>query len=148
MKGVLQISHTYKGKRDCSTSSFRHLIFTMPGKPFDFAERDYNISPSYEFRIDRSVYNEFQFAKKFRKSEQEDNIKAKISASLSGRKCSRGTLLGFILSLIPVLKWLPNYNLKKDLVRDIAGGLTVGIMQIPQGFLLIFSHCNALFIFL
>jgi len=105
----------------------------MPGKPFDFAERDYNISPSYEFRIDRSVYNEFQFAKKFRKSEQEDNIKAKISASLSGRKCSRGTLLGFILSLIPVLKWLPNYNLKKDLVRDIAGGLTVGIMQIPQG---------------
>ena len=142
----MQISHASRSKRDCSTSSVRRLTFTMPVKPFDFAERDYNISPSYEFRIDRSVYNEFQFAKKFRKSDNEVNIKAKLSASLSGRKCSRGTLLGFILSLIPVLKWLPNYSLKKDLVRDIAGGLTVGIMQIPQGFYPYFSLQYSLFV--
>ena len=37
-----------------------------------------------------------------------------------------------IKSFIPILDWLPNYN-KKWLKGDIAAGLTVGVMLIPQG---------------
>lgn len=35
--------------------------------------------------------------------------------------------------LLPITQWLPKYKPKKDLPGDIAGGLTLGIMNIPQG---------------
>ncbi|KHJ95671.1 hypothetical protein OESDEN_04379 [Oesophagostomum dentatum] len=34
---------------------------------------------------------------------------------------------------MPILDWLPRYNFKRDLVSDIIGGLTTGIMHVPQG---------------
>jgi MFS superfamily sulfate permease-like transporter len=34
---------------------------------------------------------------------------------------------------IPILSWLPAYNVKNYLVPDILAGVTVGIMNIPQG---------------
>ena len=105
----------------------------MPGKNFDFIERDSIFTSSYEFRIDRSVYNELQFSRTFKKQSKASSNKERIKSYFSKRKCSRSSLLGFIFSVIPVLKWLPKYDLQKDLLRDIAGGLTVGIMQIPQG---------------
>ncbi|VDM48095.1 unnamed protein product [Toxocara canis] len=42
-------------------------------------------------------------------------------------------LLSSFLSFLPILQWLPKYQLKKDLSGDIIGGLTVGIMHVPQG---------------
>ncbi|KAK6033099.1 STAS domain protein [Ostertagia ostertagi] len=38
-----------------------------------------------------------------------------------------------LLDFVPILKWLPKYSVKKNLIRDIIGGLTVGIMHVPQG---------------
>ncbi len=34
---------------------------------------------------------------------------------------------------IPILEWLPNYSIKENLKADIVGGLTVGVVLIPQG---------------
>ncbi|EFO23948.1 sulfate permease [Loa loa] len=42
-------------------------------------------------------------------------------------------ILKSVLSFFPILDWLPKYNWKRDLNGDIIGGLTVGIMQVPQG---------------
>ncbi|KAK6101767.1 sulfate permease family protein [Brugia pahangi] len=42
-------------------------------------------------------------------------------------------ILKSVLSFFPILHWLPRYNWKRDLNGDIIGGLTVGIMQVPQG---------------
>uniref|UniRef100_A0AC35GD37 SLC26A/SulP transporter domain-containing protein n=1 Tax=Panagrolaimus sp. PS1159 TaxID=55785 RepID=A0AC35GD37_9BILA len=39
------------------------------------------------------------------------------------------TIIGFI----PILDWLPKYNCKENLTSDIIGGLTVGVMHVPQG---------------
>nr|XP_029714134.1 LOW QUALITY PROTEIN: solute carrier family 26 member 6 [Aedes albopictus] len=39
------------------------------------------------------------------------------------------SLLGFI----PILQWLPKYHCKTDLLGDITAGITVAVMQIPQG---------------
>lgn len=36
-------------------------------------------------------------------------------------------------SAIPVLKWLPEYKIEKNLMGDIISGITVAIMHIPQG---------------
>lgn len=34
---------------------------------------------------------------------------------------------------IPILEWLPNYNIKANLKADVIGGFTVGVVLIPQG---------------
>jgi hypothetical protein len=41
--------------------------------------------------------------------------------------------LDYLFKRIPILKWLPNYNLRKDLIPDIIGGITVGIVAFLQG---------------
>uniref|UniRef100_A0A1B6L5G6 STAS domain-containing protein n=2 Tax=Graphocephala atropunctata TaxID=36148 RepID=A0A1B6L5G6_9HEMI len=44
--------------------------------------------------------------------------------------CNIGSCL---VSLIPVLKWLPTYKWKQDFLGDIISGFTVAVMHIPQG---------------
>ena len=46
-----------------------------------------------------------------------------------------------VYSLLPIIEWLPKYELRKDLPADIAAGLTLGIMNIPQGkYKLFYTH--------
>ncbi|KHN80252.1 Sulfate permease family protein 3 [Toxocara canis] len=51
-----------------------------------------------------------------------------IDPCTSGRK-----FLKAVTGCVPILEWLPKYNFKGYLVRDIIGGLTTGIMHVPQG---------------
>uniref|UniRef100_A0A7E4VES3 STAS domain-containing protein n=1 Tax=Panagrellus redivivus TaxID=6233 RepID=A0A7E4VES3_PANRE len=39
------------------------------------------------------------------------------------------TIMGFV----PILQWLPAYQFKENLLHDCLGGLTVGVMHVPQG---------------
>ncbi|XP_058950689.2 prestin-like isoform X2 [Pocillopora verrucosa] len=43
------------------------------------------------------------------------------------------TCKDILQSWFPIVEWLPAYNIRRDLAHDIAGGLTVAIMHIPQG---------------
>ena len=38
-----------------------------------------------------------------------------------------------LLSLVPFFTWITNYPVKKWLSGDISSGLTVGIVNLPQG---------------
>ena len=49
-------------------------------------------------------------------------------SSRASRACTPKTLL----KRVPILGWLPKYNLEK-LVCDFIAGLTVGLTVIPQG---------------
>jgi hypothetical protein len=53
------------------------------------------------------------------------------------KKCSEKwenwSLRDTVHGLLPITEWLPKYKPKKDLPGDIAAGLTLGIMNIPQG---------------
>lgn len=42
-------------------------------------------------------------------------------------------VLSFMVNVIPVLKWLPKYSLRKYLIGDVTAGITVAVMHIPQG---------------
>lgn len=56
-------------------------------------------------------------------------------AKLSIRKqcaCTTENLKKLLFALLPVCQWLPKYNLNK-LLKDVIPGLTIGVMQIPQG---------------
>ncbi|GMR54026.1 hypothetical protein PMAYCL1PPCAC_24221, partial [Pristionchus mayeri] len=41
--------------------------------------------------------------------------------------------LSTALSFVPILQWLPQYNFRENLVADLIGGITTGIMHVPQG---------------
>lgn len=56
---------------------------------------------------------------------------------LASYKCTASGFLSVLIGLFPIVRWLPKYNLKKDLLPDITGGVTVGVMHIPQGIILI-----------
>jgi hypothetical protein len=50
-----------------------------------------------------------------------------------GVTCAHGEWKEVILSHVPMLRWLPKYSVKKDLIADIIAGITVAVMHIPQG---------------
>ncbi|KAE9548559.1 hypothetical protein FO519_008232 [Halicephalobus sp. NKZ332] len=48
--------------------------------------------------------------------------------------CSSPRRLGYsILSFFPILGWIKNYDVKEDLIADIVGGITTGVLHVPQG---------------
>ena len=47
---------------------------------------------------------------------------------LSGEKAKK-----IVNSVLPITKWLPEYNVSRDLLSDIAAGITVGVVHLPQG---------------
>ncbi|NXT69129.1 S26A2 protein, partial [Chaetops frenatus] len=47
-------------------------------------------------------------------------------------RCSPQNLITSLRRLFPVLDWLPQYNLRSQLLGDITSGLLVGIVAIPQ----------------
>ena len=38
-----------------------------------------------------------------------------------------------VYEFCPVLRWLPAYKVKKNLMGDLISGMTVAVMHIPQG---------------
>ncbi|CAJ0594839.1 unnamed protein product [Cylicocyclus nassatus] len=69
--------------------------------------------------------------------EKEDPVLRKIGRSLQNSYCYPFTgvqpFLHAVVSFMPILHWLPRYNFKRDLVSDMIGGFTTGIMHVPQG---------------
>ena len=98
-----------------------------------------------DISIERNVYNELFLATDTdcssssssisvaKSSNVNNNYFGIISAKLASCLCSRDWFVGFLFRLVPFLRWLPNYSVKNDLLADITGGITVGIMHIPQG---------------
>ena len=48
-------------------------------------------------------------------------------------KPSRGCCNRYIQNRLPIIKWMKEYDIKQNLLKDIIGGLTIGVVTIPQG---------------
>ncbi|XP_075403419.1 solute carrier family 26 member 6 isoform X1 [Tenrec ecaudatus] len=48
-------------------------------------------------------------------------------------QCSRARVRALLLQYLPVLAWLPRYPVREWLLGDLLSGLSVAIMQLPQG---------------
>ena len=47
-------------------------------------------------------------------------------------KPSKTCCSNYLLKRIPFINWIINYDLKEALLKDLIGGITVGIIQVPQ----------------
>nr|DBA18533.1 TPA: hypothetical protein GDO54_016768 [Pyxicephalus adspersus] len=48
-------------------------------------------------------------------------------------RCSRDTAKNLLLNYVPVLRWLPRYPAREWMLGDTISGISVGIVQLPQG---------------
>ncbi|KAG8504510.1 Sulfate transporter [Galemys pyrenaicus] len=47
-------------------------------------------------------------------------------------QCSPTKVKNMIFGFLPVLRWLPKYDLKKNILGDVMSGMIVGILLVPQ----------------
>lgn len=92
----------------------------------------------YRINLSRHVYNEQEFTESFIKREEYVSSSEFEPSSLAKTFKrhffpTRCTCKHVFQSWFPIVEWLPGYKVKRDLAHDIAGGLTVAIMHIPQG---------------
>ncbi|ETO84352.1 hypothetical protein F444_01726, partial [Phytophthora nicotianae P1976] len=54
------------------------------------------------------------------------------SACEARQNITRQRLLFFLKQHVPILEWLPSYDIREDLQFDLVSGITVGLMLVPQ----------------
>ncbi len=74
-------------------------------------------------------YNIDKFDEKFNLKKDAQKYKAKYANKFK----QRSFYTKILYEHLPILDWLPKYNLKSFLIADVFAGLIVGIMNIPQG---------------
>lgn len=48
-------------------------------------------------------------------------------------KPSKMCSLAFLNNRFSFVGWLKNYKIKENIIKDLIGGITIGVLQIPQG---------------
>ncbi|GAB1601766.1 sulfate transporter-like isoform X1 [Argonauta hians] len=91
--------------------------------------------PNTQIEIRRAAYKTSGFRGKFRKSSPpEKSFKENVSQQVrSCTSCSKDRCKQILIDTFPFLRILKKYDVKTDLPNDLVSGLTVGIMQLPQG---------------
>lgn len=82
-------------------------------------------------RIERPVYTEEEVSRLYGQNIEDESLMKQLSTRIK-QNCTCADILQRFLSFFPVISWLPKYQ-KHYLLRDISAGITLGIMQIPQG---------------
>ncbi|NWY03275.1 S26A9 protein, partial [Nothoprocta ornata] len=80
--------------------------------------------------IERPAYSVSLFDEEFEKKNRSYPIGEKLKNLF---RCSASRFKLILLSLFPILAWLPKYKIKDYVLPDVLGGLSAGTIQVPQG---------------
>ncbi|XP_013372343.1 PREDICTED: testis anion transporter 1 [Chinchilla lanigera] len=98
-----------------------------------------NRPSSFLYKIKRDVYNEVNFQQEHKKkllpSETGNNTITTFRHQVLCR-CSWHKFLRCMLTIFPFLEWMCLYRFKDWLFGDLLAGISVGIVQAPQGLVL------------
>ena len=93
----------------------------------------------FSFKIGKKVVFKIQtefdaeFGTRLPPETSSDRFRRQLKRSFLQPFTSCSSLASTALSFVPITSWLPSYLWKKDLLFDVVGGLTTGIMHVPQG---------------
>lgn len=85
-------------------------------------------------QIHRSVFDQEDFDKRFGARHVSLSARSRISRYMAKwRLYPERRIKKFFLTLLPCITWISEYNPRTDILADCLSGLTVGVMNIPQG---------------
>ncbi|XP_072276678.1 solute carrier family 26 member 6-like isoform X2 [Pyxicephalus adspersus] len=93
-----------------------------------------NREPIYRdvrYSIERPVFHEQELGET--QPGPNRTIKSIVNAAKHKLRCSRSATKALLFQFLPILQWLPHYPVKEWLLGDIVSGVSVGILQLPQG---------------
>uniref|UniRef100_A0A2K6PGG0 Solute carrier family 26 member 8 n=1 Tax=Rhinopithecus roxellana TaxID=61622 RepID=A0A2K6PGG0_RHIRO len=91
---------------------------------------------SFPYDVKREVYNEETFQQEHkRKASSSGNMNINVNTFTHHVqcRCSWHRFLRCILTIFPFLEWMCMYRLKDWLLGDLLAGISVGLVQVPQG---------------
>ncbi|KAI4900254.1 hypothetical protein NFI96_028682, partial [Prochilodus magdalenae] len=93
---------------------------------------DEEASAAPVYRVERHVLSEEYISSQLlhKKERTPKSLGQKLAEHC---RCSSERAKSAVLSLLPILSWLPSYPVKEYLFGDIVSGLSTGVMQLPQG---------------
>ncbi|KAK9751232.1 Sulfate permease family [Popillia japonica] len=87
-----------------------------------------NGKPQGDLQVARPVYRQEELNEASNYTKPSLNLKRTLHGKLRAI-----SFFSICSSIMPVLEWLPRYRWKQDILSDIISGITVAIMNIPQG---------------
>ena len=89
---------------------------------------------NHKIVIERPGYNENLLTERysFQKYKSENALKSTGNYIKKYYKPSRHCMQRFLFNRLPLIQWIKAYSIKENLIKDIVGGLTIGVVQIPQ----------------
>ncbi|XP_072507995.1 solute carrier family 26 member 6 isoform X2 [Notamacropus eugenii] len=81
-----------------------------------------------DYRVDRQVLNEQELEETGQRSQSPKPWRWRALP-----RCSRAIAWATLCRFLPILSWLPKYPVREFLLGDLLSGLSVGIVQLPQG---------------
>ncbi|KAM4652694.1 solute carrier family 26 member 6-like [Discoglossus pictus] len=88
-------------------------------------------SPDVRYRVERPVLYEDELSGGSPNSTSA--VQSLFSTARRKIRCSRAAVRTLLFQFLPILHWLPQYPIKDWLPGDIVSGISVGILQLPQG---------------
>ncbi|XP_074139302.1 solute carrier family 26 member 6 isoform X1 [Sminthopsis crassicaudata] len=82
----------------------------------------------YDYHVDRRVLNEQELEQTGQRSRSPKPSRWRVRP-----RCSRAIAWATLRRFLPILGWLPQYPVREFLLGDFLSGLSVGIVQLPQG---------------
>ncbi|KAM7412292.1 hypothetical protein PAMA_021985 [Pampus argenteus] len=82
------------------------------------------------YSVHREILDEENVDEMAEKSDSKPSLCEKFKNSM---RCSGPRFKSCMLGTFPVVSWLPRYSIRENALGDLISGISVGIMQLPQG---------------